>query len=336
MVICGLGHDRGGEQRHRLDRVLAGRVVDVAVDLGLAGDDQRGGADALDADAELLQVEAEVLDHVVRRGVADDGGAGVQGGGHQGVLGDGVAALGEHDRPGRLDRPVDVGVVAAVGGLDLEAERPQRGHVRLDGAGAEVAAAGVRQVEGVAAVQQRAEEHDHRAGTPRGLLVDVVEVELGRRDDLEVVVAVEPAGLHAEAVEDLEQPVDLLDPGDLAQRGAAAVEQRGAEQRDTGVLRRLDVDAARERGGPGDAQVGRAGAEGDDLGVEGGADPGQHLEGEVLVALLDPVDGALAGGEQLGELLLGQAAVLARVADDVPDPALVVSRHAIHGISDMR
>ena len=50
-------------------------------------------------DAELLQVEAEVLDHVVGRRVADDGGARVQGGGHQGVLGDGVAALGEHDRP---------------------------------------------------------------------------------------------------------------------------------------------------------------------------------------------------------------------------------------------
>ena len=36
-----------------------------------------------------------------------------------------------------------------VGRLDLEAERAQRGHVRLDGAGAEVAAAGVRQLEDV-------------------------------------------------------------------------------------------------------------------------------------------------------------------------------------------
>ena len=145
----------------------------------------------------------------------------------------------------RLDGPVDLGVVAAVGRLDLEAERPQRGHVRLDGAGAEVAAAGVRQLEDVGAVEQRAEEHDDRAGTPRGLLVDVREVELLGRDDLEVVVVVEPAGLDAEAAEHLEQPVDLLDPGDLAQRGAAAVEQRGAEQRDPGVLGGLDVDAAR-------------------------------------------------------------------------------------------
>jgi hypothetical protein len=41
------------------------------------------------------------------------------------------------------------------------------------------------------------------------------------------------------------------------------------------------------------------------------------------VTLLDPVDGALAGREQLGQLVLGQSAVLAGVADEVPDPALV-------------
>ncbi len=190
---------------------------------------------------------------------------------------------------------VDGRVVAALGGLDLEPERAQRGQVRLDGAGAEVAAAGVGQLEGVLAVHQRAEEHDDRAGTAGGLLVDAVEVELGRRDDLEVVVGVEPAGLHADAVEHLEEPVDLLDAGDPAQRGAAAVEQGRAQQRDAGVLRRLHVDRARQRGRPGDAQVGRPGAERDDLGVERLADAGEHLQGEVLVAALDAVDGALAG-----------------------------------------
>ena len=88
-------------------------------------------------------------------------------------------------------------------------------------------------------------------------------------------------------------------------------------------LRRLDVDRAGERGGAVDPQVRGTGAERDDLGVEGRADPGEHLQGEVLVALLDPVDGALAGAEQLGELLLGEPAVLARVADEVADPGQV-------------
>ena len=297
---------------------------------------QRGGADAVDAHAELLQEEAQVLDHVVRAGVADHGDAVVAGGGEQGVLGDGVAALGEHDRPGGGDRPVHGGVVAALGGLDLQAEGAQRGHVRLDGAGAEVAAAGVRQLEDVLAVHQRAQEHDDRAGTTGRLLVDAVQVELGRRDDLEVVVVVEPAGLHAHAGEHLEEPVDLLDARDPAQRRTPAVEQGGAEQRDAGVLGGLDVDGAGQRRRAGDPQVRGTGAEGDDLGVEGLADAGEHLQRQVLVAALDPVHGALAGGEHVGELLLGPATVLAGVADQVADPGEVVVGHAGHFISHVR
>ena len=207
--------------------------------------------------------------------------------------------------------------------------------MRLDRALAEVAAAGVGEVELVVAVQQRAEEHDHRARTPCGRLVDRVEVELGGRDDLQVVVVADPAGGDAEGVEHLEQAVDLLDPRDLAQRRTSLVEQGGAQQRDTGVLRRLHVDRARQRGRAVDPQVRGPGAEGDDLRVERRADAGEHLEGEVLVALLDAVDRALTGAEQLGELVLGESAVLACVADQVPDTTLVVS-HAFHGISNMR
>ena len=335
MVIDGLGDDGGREQRHRLDRVLGGGVVDVDVDGRPAGDLERRGADALDLDAEALEVEAQVLDHVVGRGVADHGGAGVEGGGHQRVLGDRVAALGQHDRARRLDGAVDAGVVAAVARLDVEPEGTQRRHVRLDRALAEVAAAGVGEVELVVAVQQRAEEHDHRARASCCRLVDRGEVEVGGRDDLQVVVVADPAGGDAEGVEHLEQAVDLLDARDLAQRRTALVEQGGAQQRDAGVLGGLDVDRAGQRRRAVDAQVRRAGAEGDDLGVECRADAREHLEGEVLVALLDAVDGALAGAEQLCQLVLGEPAVLAGVADEVADATLVVS-HADHGISDMR
>ena len=332
----GAGHDRRGEQRHRLDGVLGRRVLEVDVDLLQARDGERGGADALDGHAELLQVEAQVLDHVVRRGVADHGGAGVQRRGHQRVLRDGVAALGEDDRAAGLDLRVDRGVVRAVGGLDLQPERTQRGHVRLDGAFAEVAAAGVRQLELLGAVQQRAQEHDHRAGTTGGGLVDRVETQHLGRDDLEVVVLVEPAGLHAQGVEHLEQAVDLLDARDLAQRRAPLVQQGGAQQRDPGVLRGLDVDLARQGGGAGDTQVRRTGAEGDDLGLQSAADPRDHLQREVLLALLDAVDGALRRGQALRELRLGQPTVLAGVADQVADTALVVIRHAEDDNSHMR
>src|SRR5690606_8345527 len=157
-----------------------------------AGDGQGGGADALDAHAELLQVEAEVLDHVVGGGVADHRGAGVEGGRHQGVLGDGVAPRGEHDRPTRLDAGGDRWVVAALGRVDVEAEGAQRVEVRLHGAVTEVAADGVGQVEDLLAVQQRAEEYDDRPGAPRRVGVDVGQVEVRRRDDLEVAGVVEP------------------------------------------------------------------------------------------------------------------------------------------------
>jgi hypothetical protein len=82
--------------------------------------------------------------------------------------------------------------------------------------------------------------------------------------------------------------------------------------------------------------VGRAGAQRHDLGVQRRADPGDHLQREVLVAALDPVDRALAGAERDGELLLGESSVLPGVADQVADTALVVIRHEAHGISDMR
>lgn len=69
-----------------------------------------------------------------------------------------------------------------------------------------------------------------------------------------------------------------------------------------------------------DAQVRVLGpAEADDLGVEREADAVEHLEAEVLGALLDAVHGALARAEPLGELGLREAPVLAGAADERAD-----------------
>ncbi len=286
-----------------------------------AVDGQRRGADALDPDAEPLEEEAEVLDHVVGAGVADDRHAVVARGGQQDVLGDGVTALGKDDRPRRPPAGVGCRLVEAVRGDDVEAEVPQRRQVRLDGAGTEVAATGIRQPEPGLVVQQRPEEHDHRPGAAGGLDVDAVEVQHRRGDDLQVVAAREPAGPHAEGVQHLEDPVDLLDAGEVAQRGAAPVQQRGAQQRDRGVLGGLDVDGAVQLLAADDAQVLGAGvAEGDELGVQALADAGQRLQAEVLLALLDPGDRALAGAQRPGQLGLGESLVPARVPDQRADP----------------
>lgn len=266
-------------------------------------DGEGGGADAFDADAQGLQEEAEVLDHVVGGGVADDGDAVVAGGGQEGVLRHRVAALGQDDGAVRAHLAVDHRVVVALGRGDVQAEPAQRDHVRLDGAGAEVAAAGVGQAEALHAVQQRAEEHDDGAGADGGLGVDGLHVQLGRRHDLQVGAVVDPAGAHADGVEHLQEAVDLLDAGDPAQYRAPLVEQRGAQQGHAGVLAGLDVDGAGQATAADHAQVHRTRvAQGDDFAVQRFADPGDHLKADVLVAALDAVDGALTGVERLREL----------------------------------
>ena len=285
------------------------------------------------------EVEAEVLDHVVGRGVADDRGARVQGGGHQGVLGDGVAALGEHDRPGRLDRPVD----ASRGSSPSVAltSRPNGRSADMCGSTVRVPrlqppAYGRSKV--VVAVQQRAEEHDDRAGTA------------GRRPRRCRPGRARPAGTisrslsslsqrvcDAEAVQHLEEPVDLLDAGDLAQRGAALVEQGGAQQRDAGVLGRLDVDASRTASsGP----VTRR--------CVGPAPRATISESSAapMRASISRVRFWWPFSMRLTALWLVlsssaswcwvQPAVLAGVADQVADAALVVLLMPSNGISDMR
>ena len=129
-----------------------------------------------------------------------------------------------------------------------------------------------------------------------------------------------PARLDADRTEHVEDPLDLDDAGHVAQRGAAAVEQGRAQQRHRRVLRRLHRHAALERVTARHAQVGGAGADADQLAVQRRRQPAEQLEGEVLPALLDPGDGALAGPEPGGQLLLGEPPVTPGIADERADP----------------
>ena len=316
----GAGDDAGGQQAHRLDRVLGHGVLDVGVDGRQAVHAQGRGADAVDPHPEQLEVEAQVLDHVVGAGVADGGDALAAGGGHDDVLRHGVAALGEDDREVLRAAARDQPVVVAGGRGDVEPEGPQADQVRLDGPGAEVAAARVGEPELVLEPEQRAQEHDDRPGAAGGVDVDGVEVEVPRDDDLEVAAVRRPRGADADGAQHLDDPVHLDDAGDVPQPRGAAVEQRRAQQRDGAVLAGVDVDPAAQGLAALHAQVGALGAaERDDGGVERGADAGQHLEADVLRALLDAVDRGLAGGQALRELGLRQAAVLAGRADQGAD-----------------
>ena len=72
-------------------------IVDILTEGGAAFDDEAGGADAGDFNAEFFEEETEVLDHVVRGGADDSGLGGREGGGHENIFCNGVAALGEDD-----------------------------------------------------------------------------------------------------------------------------------------------------------------------------------------------------------------------------------------------
>jgi len=329
--------DRRGQQRHGLDRVLGRCVLHVHVDVRTAVHGERGGPDALDPHPELLEVEAQVLDHVVAAGVADDGHLVQPGCRHHGVLGDGVAALGQDDGSRRHHPGVAVHLVAALGRDDLHTERPQRALVRLHGPGAELAPPGVRNGEGGRAVQQRAEQQQHRARTTGGGLVQVLQVQGRRRSQLQVAVP-DPGRGHPDTAEHLKDPVDLLDAGDPAQHGRAVVEQAGAEQGDRGVLARLDLDRPGQLPTAHHPQVGRPGraAQLHQTGVEGRPDARQDLQGDVLPALLDPGDRALARAQRERQLLLRQVALRPGVAHERADLLQVALIHDPERISVLR
>src|SRR4029453_16098966 len=98
----------------------------------------------------------------------------------EGVLGDGVAALGESDRSGRFHRLVNSAVVEAVSRMHVKPKSPEHLQMRLDGAPSDIAPSGVRQLELCVGMQQRAEKHDHRAGTPCRLEIHLVPEESSR------------------------------------------------------------------------------------------------------------------------------------------------------------
>ena len=72
---------------------------------------------------------------------------------------------------------------------------------------------------------------------------------------------------------------------------------------------------------------GSADAHRDQWRVERLRDPVDHLQTEVLVAGLDPMHSALTGPEDVRELGLGQATMLARVTDEAADPVQVGFSH---------
>ena len=185
---------------------------------------------------------AQVLHVRLGSGVADDGVALGQHGGHDGVFGAGDAHLVEQD----------IGAVQAVAAhlevvvveLDLGAQCLQRQQVRIDAAPADAVAAG--QGHGGAA-----EAAEHRAGQQHGAadLLEQIGAQLG---ELGVLRAKAQRGAlvfdgHAHFREQEQHRAHVADARHVVQGDALFAEQHGRQDRQGGVLvpRRLDI--ARER-----------------------------------------------------------------------------------------
>ena len=203
------------------------------------------------------QVQAQVLDHVVGAGVADGGRAVGAGGGEQRVLGDGVAALGQHD--GAAGPPVrrHRGVVLAGPRLDVQAERAQRDHVRLRRCGCRGRSRRRRAArKSSRPVQQRAEEHDDAAGAAGGVGVDrrPGPARRGRRSCRSWPLSSQVAATPIERSTSRMRSTSTM-RATLRSVVRPRLSSAAHSSATRGVLGRLDVDAAAQRAAALDTQV---------------------------------------------------------------------------------
>ena len=161
-----------GERHEAADLdVVGGDVVLAAVQALGAVDGDQVGADALDVGAHLHEHAREVLHVGLAGGVADDGRAGRQRGGHQRVLGRHHRGL-VHEDVGRAQpaRRAQHDLAVAVG---VGAHRAERVEVRVQAAAADHVAAGRRHHRAVEAGEQRPGEQERGADQLGELALDL-------------------------------------------------------------------------------------------------------------------------------------------------------------------
>ena len=255
--ICAAQEDaaaRGGggdEQRAGLDAVGDQLVVDAgeAVD---AVDCDCVVAGAGDARAHAGEEVGEADDFGFHGGVDDACAAAGEDGGKEQVLGAQDAGIVEHDV--RAAEAVGgAGDGAAVDRFDACAEGAEAGEVDVEGSRADVVAAGRAAGRLAAAGEEGA--HDEEGGAQGG------DEMVGRRaaaraDGVERDCVVLEAGVNAEAGEDFEEAVDVLDVGDAAQAGGLVGEEGGGETGEGGVLCAVDAEFTGQPPPAGDAEKG--------------------------------------------------------------------------------
>ena len=176
----GIGGEGGGDEAHGFNWVFRDAIFDVTIDDGAALDDKACSADTGNFHTELLEEKADVLNHVIGRGADNGGLAWGEGGGHEDIFSDGVAALGEDNVTvvilveGLLADGDFVEATIALG-VNGETEGFEGLEMRLDSASTKRATAGIGDAKPRITVKEGAEEHDDGASPAGGLDVHFVE-----------------------------------------------------------------------------------------------------------------------------------------------------------------
>ena len=143
-------------------------------------------------------------------------------------------------------------------------------------------------------MEKRPEKHDNCPGPFGRGDVHVFEFEASWWHDFEVAIVANPACFYADAVEYLDDTVDLFDTSDTTKGCRAFVEQSGTEKAYGCVFAGLGFNLTVEFIAAMDSEAHFAAVvEHDDIAVQLVTDPLEHLDTQVLTTFFYPINGTL-------------------------------------------
>ena len=241
-------HDRAGIAA-RLDTVghhAIGRTVQPIDAL----DGQRVATDPVDMHAHRHQAVAQVDDLGLARRVADDAGPVRAACRHQRIFGRAHRNHGKIDAPARQPSAARARGDIARRHLDLRAERLDRLEVQVDGAVADRASARQADLRLAHPREQRAQHQDRRTHLAHDVIGRDRRGHRGRARGHHPPEILGPRSLDgggdAELVQQMPEPVDIGEPGQVAQRQRLVGEQGTGKQGKRAVLRPRHRNTTRE------------------------------------------------------------------------------------------
>ena len=199
----------------------------------------------MDVRPHFLQKVLQVHDLRLTGRVGDHGDALCAAGGQHGVFRGAHAGQGQQDV--RAVQRLSAAQQAAADLVDLRPQGAQGGQMQVNGPGAQLAPAGVRQLRLPAAAENGPQKDDGRAHSPHQRLRNVPAGDAGGVDQQ---VVCRPFRLTAQVPQDLRRCLHIAQAGAVHDAALSAGQQRGGQHRQHAVLGALHRDTAVQRTAP--------------------------------------------------------------------------------------